>query len=52
MLFVLYSKNVVFAFEKGSNVQNHSSSGSHQLKEIINWAWYDTVGHAQSASKR
>ena len=29
LIDVQYSQNAVFSFEKGSNCQNHSSSGSH-----------------------
>ena len=31
LIDVRYSQKTVFSFEKGSNCQNHSSSGSHHL---------------------
>ena len=35
LIYIQYLQNVVFSFEKGSNGQNHSSSGSHhQIKKI------------------
>ena len=33
LIDVQYLQNVVFSFEKGSNSQNHSFLGSHQLKK-------------------
>ena len=30
LIDVQYLQNIVFSFEKGSNSQNYSSSGSHQ----------------------
>ena len=34
LIDVQYSQNAVFSFEKFSNCQNHSSSGSHHLVKI------------------
>ena len=31
LIDVQYSQNAAFSFEKGSNCQNHSTSGSHHL---------------------
>ena len=47
IIFILieaqYSQNAVFNFEKGSNRQNHSSSGSHHpVKELTPSKIYDS----------
>ena len=34
LINVQYSQNAIFSFEKGSNSQNHSSSGSRDSKKI------------------
>ena len=35
LIHVKYLQNVVFSFEKGSNRQNHSSTGFHHLAKKI-----------------
>ena len=42
---VQYSQNAVFSFEKFSNRQNHSSSGSHNLAKNFPPAVFTTFWH-------
>ena len=45
LIDVQYSQNAVFGFEKFSNRQNHSSSGSHHLVKKITPAVFTTFWH-------
>ena len=50
LIDVQYSQKAVFSFEKGSNCQNHSSSGSHHLlknplSQIFDSAYWEEFTH-------
>ena len=45
LIDVQYSKNIVFSFEKFSNGQNHSFSGSHHLVKKSPPAVFTTSWH-------
>ena len=45
LIDVQYLQNVVFSFEKGSNGQNHSSSGSHHHINLIHSANFPNPLH-------